>query len=293
MLFTITALLPFSSIAQNVGIGNSTPAMKLHISSSSDTALLMLDNSNPLAVNTNSGIYFKNGNYFTGAIKAIGTGSVFARIGFFTFAASDQNILQERISITDDGNVGIGWNAPDVKLDINGEIKIRGGAPGAGKVLTSDATGLASWQTNAAMNSGFKAVIGGSGYNIDPSVNTTIIFTTEEYDDPSVYFPPTFVTPSTGLYHFDALLHWNITSVAFPTQYVMYLTVNGVQRHGNILDIPAGAGGFRPQALSADIKLTTGDTVEIVVIQTSGIIQSITGTFSGIRYSYFSGRRIY
>jgi hypothetical protein len=42
-------------------------------------------------------------------------------------------------------NVGIGTTSPGAKLDVNGTIKITGGTPGAGKVLTSDATGLASW----------------------------------------------------------------------------------------------------------------------------------------------------
>lgn len=41
--------------------------------------------------------------------------------------------------------VGIGTSTPGAKLEINGSIKITGGTPGAGKVLTSDATGLATW----------------------------------------------------------------------------------------------------------------------------------------------------
>jgi len=45
------------------------------------------------------------------------------------------------------GNVGIGTTSPGAKLEVAGQVKITGGAPGAGKVLTSDATGLASWQT--------------------------------------------------------------------------------------------------------------------------------------------------
>jgi len=48
------------------------------------------------------------------------------------------------------GNVGIGTTAPGAKLEINGQIKITGGSPGANKVLTSDASGLASWQTGGA-----------------------------------------------------------------------------------------------------------------------------------------------
>lgn len=279
--------------AQNIGIGTPAPLMKFHISSSTDTALLLFENTNPLAAGTSTGMYIRNGSYYTGAIKTTGTGAVFARMGFYTYASSLPDNLQERMSITDEGNVGIGITAPAAKLDINGDIRIRGGVPGAGKVLTSDAAGLATWETNPVPNSGFKAVIGSSSYNISPAANTTIIFTTEEYDDPGVYFPPTFVVPATGLYHIDALLHWNIIGVASPTQYVMYLSVNGIQRHGHILDLPANASGFNPQAINTDIKLTSGDVVEIVVIQNSGIMQSITGTFSGIRYSYFSGRRVY
>jgi hypothetical protein len=44
-----------------------------------------------------------------------------------------------------DGNVGIGTATPSTKLEVAGQVKITGGAPGTGKILTSDATGLASW----------------------------------------------------------------------------------------------------------------------------------------------------
>ena len=44
------------------------------------------------------------------------------------------------------GNVGIGTNAPSTTLHVNGQIRITGGSPAAGRVLTSDATGLATWQ---------------------------------------------------------------------------------------------------------------------------------------------------
>ncbi|MDP2815593.1 MAG: hypothetical protein Q8O19_02810, partial [Rectinemataceae bacterium] len=43
------------------------------------------------------------------------------------------------------GNVGIGTYTPTAKLEVAGQVKITGGSPGAGKVLTSDASGLASW----------------------------------------------------------------------------------------------------------------------------------------------------
>jgi hypothetical protein len=49
--------------------------------------------------------------------------------------------------ITGTGNVGIGNLAPAAKLDVVGTVKIADGTQGAGKVLTSDASGNASWQT--------------------------------------------------------------------------------------------------------------------------------------------------
>ena len=44
------------------------------------------------------------------------------------------------------GKVGIGVTTPVAKLDILGNVKIADGTQGLAKVLTSDATGLASWQ---------------------------------------------------------------------------------------------------------------------------------------------------
>lgn len=49
--------------------------------------------------------------------------------------------------VTIGNNVGIGTTAPGAALEVAGQVKITGGTPGANKVLTSDANGLANWQT--------------------------------------------------------------------------------------------------------------------------------------------------
>lgn len=48
--------------------------------------------------------------------------------------------------------IGINISTPDssVELDVNGVLRIRGGTPGANKVLTSDANGIASWRNNTS-----------------------------------------------------------------------------------------------------------------------------------------------
>ena len=60
----------------------------------------------------------------------------------------------DNIYNTNTGNVGIGTTAPGAKLEVAGQVKITGGSPGANKVLTSDASGLATWQAPSGLPSG-------------------------------------------------------------------------------------------------------------------------------------------
>jgi N-acetylneuraminic acid mutarotase len=69
--------------------------------------------------------------------------------GGVLFADSNSVISQNSDLFWDNTNkrLGIGTTNPEAKLEIAGQVKITGGAPGAGKVLTSDASGLATWET--------------------------------------------------------------------------------------------------------------------------------------------------
>ena len=60
----------------------------------------------------------------------------------------------EILTVTGDGKVGINNASPIASIDVNGQVKISGGEPGIGKVLTSDANGVASWK-NSPTNTGF------------------------------------------------------------------------------------------------------------------------------------------
>lgn len=133
-LFCIILLFsPLFIFSQNVGIGtpaSSLPLMKLHVTHT-DSSVLLLENTQTLDLGINTSMYFKTGSGsfpYTGGIKTIGTGfsGVYptARLGFFTFTNSTPNLLIERMSILDEGNVGIGTVDPVAKLEVNGEAKV-------------------------------------------------------------------------------------------------------------------------------------------------------------------------
>ncbi len=55
-------------------------------------------------------------------------------------------IPSNALTVLKNGRVAIGHNAPTQMLDVNGQLRIRGGNPDAGKVLTSAADGTATWE---------------------------------------------------------------------------------------------------------------------------------------------------
>ncbi len=149
--FSILALLlSYTTFAQNVGIGEANPIETRLQVKRADSALLLLHNSSSGA-DVKTGLFFKSGGSYSGSIITTGnTATQTFRMGFSTFGSPSPSGLIERISINDIGNVGIGNINPLTKLDINGQIKISGGTPGVGKLLESDATGLATWSDKSA-----------------------------------------------------------------------------------------------------------------------------------------------
>jgi len=130
----------------DVGIGTTNPLMKLHIKAS-DEEVALLENSQSLKTDIKNALYFKTGsslNAYTGAVKTIGQNSTEARLGFFTFASSNKSALLERLTVSDNGNVGVGTTSPTTKLEVVGDAKISGKLTIGGgvvlpvKVVTAD-----------------------------------------------------------------------------------------------------------------------------------------------------------
>jgi hypothetical protein len=118
-------LISLVGYTQNVGIGILTPAVKLHVS---DTVapVLQLSNTKSLTIGVNTRLLFQTGGFITGIIGTYATGINTSRMGFSTFASLNSSGLQERLSITDNGFVGIGTITPANRLDVNGSTSIGG-----------------------------------------------------------------------------------------------------------------------------------------------------------------------
>jgi len=143
-------MLYLDSSSGNMGIGNIAPATKLDIAGEVKTRIAATGNSGGIQIGTETserpriGFHVSNNNRrFKLEVNSINTAT--ERLGVFSNCGAGC-AETEWLTINKSGNVGIGVTDPDAKLEVAGQIKITGGTPGAGKVLSSDANGLASWQ---------------------------------------------------------------------------------------------------------------------------------------------------
>lgn len=89
--------------------------------------------------NTTNSVFFN-----TNSIGVYG-GQVNAHFRDLTLSSTGAGPYNINLLPAGGGNVGVGTNTPSAKLEVAGQVKITGGNPGANKILTSDAAGLASW----------------------------------------------------------------------------------------------------------------------------------------------------
>lgn len=121
-----------TSILGNVGIW-ATPGLSSLTLASSNGSNLLLQHTAANNAGVQTTINFGGSNYTTASVRAIGESSTAARLGLFTGYSFQGGIsnLQERITISNTGNVGIGNTSPQQALDINGMIRFSGNTPAA------------------------------------------------------------------------------------------------------------------------------------------------------------------
>jgi hypothetical protein len=138
----------------NVGIGGSAfPQSRVHVSNTDGTNTdVRITNNTTGHLATDGLVITENGN----AASITNTENSSLSLGTNNTA---------RVAIGANGNVVVNAPTSGNALQVNGTMQITGGAPGAGKVLTSDATGNATWQTPASGGGG-GSYTAGTGINI-------------------------------------------------------------------------------------------------------------------------------
>ena len=128
-----------NATAQNVGIGIASPDEILQVDST-----IRIGKNSPLPAGSlrKNLIKFGDASYVTIG-EAVKDDQLNIQMGTL--------LIKKSPNALGNGYVGIGVDTATANLDVNGIIRLRGGSPAAGKVLTSDVVGNASWQ---AINDG-------------------------------------------------------------------------------------------------------------------------------------------
>lgn len=146
----------------NIGIGTSTPTSRMHIKSfGNSTTPIYVEKSNattPLFTVEQGGVGNGNASLYNGS------------------GDKKVNLATSGDSYLNGGSLGIGNTAPAATLDVTGTFKLADGTQSAGRVLTSDATGKASW-----VNANTLSIWSTTG-NTGTSAGTNFIGTTDAVD---------------------------------------------------------------------------------------------------------------
>jgi hypothetical protein len=203
----------------------------------------------------------------------------------FTIANYSQNTASAAIKAIAGGN----GNA----LEVVGKLKIAGAgqAPAAGKVLTSDANGNATWEGGVAF-SVVGARFDGAG-DFATGVEKKIPFLTKVYDLGNNYNDSytsphsTFTVPVSGIYHFDVQIGWLNADESGLYEINLYRLRAGVQA-SLAMSYIKDADLLR-HTLTLDVLLQAGDQVYVGAQQDSGSTQSIDWSQT---HNRFNGRLV-
>lgn len=173
----------------NLGVGDLDPAYRLSLARNSPS-LLLLKNTKPLNTGELNNITFESGDYRTAIIGTIGNNTTNARLRFLTGTSyvNGSSFLQERLTITSSGNVGVNLINPTDKFEVNGNVAILanntlefgkgivGKELNAGKigygVFAADALAIVGAGNSATTRKVYIFAEGGTTFSGDAIVNT-------------------------------------------------------------------------------------------------------------------------
>lgn len=241
----------------NIGIGTTSPAFKLdlkgrmRIQHEGSSAGIWFDGT---SLPTRSFIGNFNNDY----------------VGIFGSGGAEWGFLMN----VNNGNIGIGTADPTRKLDINGNLRIRGNTPTKGSVLTSiDNEGNATWAKAYAFNVG--GTVNNVPFLVENVIWTKVLFNQNPiYNAGAGYLPAVseFEVQEKGIYHFKSVVTYmektNKHSIRIRlrrngvTSTIGEIYHEGFFYHQQFFGNNTGAGNFDdPMSISVHAQLLQGDRV--------------------------------
>ncbi len=286
LLFPVIGLCTTLQAQQRVGINVTSPTDNLHVDS---TVKIGKNNSiNSSTPGRKNLLKFGDASYVTIGEEQTDD-KLYIRYGDLVFSPSGG---------VGDGRIGIKTENPTADLHINGTLRIEGNAAAAGRVLTSDATGNATWQAPSGTGIGFRGRLGDDWAVTQAAGEFQLIGFTSEFNDGGGFNASagTFTAPSAGVYQFTANLNWHEDNTNTGSSLLLlrlYLTRSGSntiieQRTDNLINNTSYSFG---QSISSIVKLNAGDVITVRVDPQVSFTYYLSG--NGSTATRFAGAKLY
>ena len=168
------------------------------------------------------------------------------------------------------GNIGIATTTPSEKLEVQGSVKIVDGTQGAGKVLTSDALGKASWKQPSG---GYRQkYVLQSAQTYSSNISTLMNF-------------PTIAIPYTGFYLLNFKSFFNVP-IASEYSYYVYIYINGTLYSSDETYTYCDANFYLNQTDVYTLQANAGDLVTLYLRPVIGgvTIDALPATYTRVRF---------